>query len=93
MRTKSLIPGFKNMQKIRFILIANSGESIGMGMTISQVFTQFRTTAARVIVTEALEKLAKSKTENSNVMGICYTLPHSEFANSNGFSQIQVDLE
>jgi len=37
MRTKTIIDGFKNSQKFRFILTAQSGEDVGMVITVKQM--------------------------------------------------------
>lgn len=89
MRTKTIIDGFKNSQKFRFILMANSGEEVGMTITIQQLSDQFATRDARVAVWSALAKLsfdrqlAKSRGE---------TLPTGLVRDAQGFRQVQVDL-
>ncbi len=89
MRTKTIVHGFKNSQKFRFILMANSGEEVGMTITIQQMSDQFATRDARVAVWTALERLswdrdmAKSRGE---------TLPTGLVKDAQGFRQVQVDL-
>jgi hypothetical protein len=89
MRTKTIVNGFKNSQKFRFILKANSGEEVGMTITIQQMTDMFATRDARVAVWTALERLAhdrymaKSRGE---------TLPTGLVRATDGFRQVQVDL-
>jgi hypothetical protein len=89
MRTKTIIDGFKNSQKFRFILTAQSGEDVGMVITIQQMSDTFATRDARVAVWIALERLAlqrrmaKAKGEQ---------MPTGLVTDAQGFRQVQVDL-
>lgn len=89
MRTKTIIDGFKNSQKFRFILIANSGEEVGMTITIKQMSDQFATRDARVAVWTALERLAYdrrlAKSQGKPV-------PTGLVKDAQGFRQVQIDL-
>lgn len=89
MRTKTIIDGFKNSQKFRFILMANSGEEFGMTITIKQMSDQFATRDARVAVWTALERLAHDR-----YMAKAYgkPLPTGLVKDVHGFRQVQVDL-
>jgi hypothetical protein len=89
MRTKTIVEGFKNSQKFRFILTAQSGEDVGMVITIQQMSDAFATGDARAAVWNALIKLshlrymAKKDKE---------TLPVGLVTDARGFRQVQVDL-
>ena len=89
MRTKTIVEGFKNSQKFRFILTAKSGEDVGMVITIQQMSDCFATRDARIAVWEALTKLsyqrgmAKVRHEN---------LPTGLVTDAQGFRQVQIDL-
>jgi hypothetical protein len=89
MRTKTIIDGFKNSQKFRFILMSDSGEEVGMTITIKQMSEQFATRNARISVWEALQKLAYDR-------GVAKTrkepVPTGLVTNATGFRQVQVDL-
>lgn len=89
MRTKTIVDGFKNSQKFRFILTANSGEEVGMTITIQQMSDMFSTTAARVAVWTALERLAHDR-----YMAKAYgnPIPTGLVRDAQGFRQIQIDL-
>ena len=50
MRTKTIVEGFKNSQKIRFILQTEGGEEFGMYITLKQMSEQFATGNARAAV-------------------------------------------
>lgn len=89
MRTKTIIDGFKNSQKFRFILMADSGEEVGMVITIQQMSEQFATRNARISVWEALLKLAVDRYQ-AEVQG--ETKPTGIVTNAVGFRQVQVDL-
>jgi hypothetical protein len=89
MRTKSIIHGFRNSQKFRFILTAQSGEDVGMVITVQQMSDTFATQDARVAVWTALELLA-SKRRVARHLG--ETLPTGLVTNAQGFRQVQVDL-
>jgi hypothetical protein len=89
MRTKTIVEGFKNSQKFRFILTAQSGEDVGMVITIQQMSDAFATSDARAAVWNALIKLshlrymAKKDKE---------TQPTGLVTDARGFRQVQVDL-
>ena len=89
MRRPTIIEGFNNSQKFRFILTSNSGEGIGMVITIQQMSEQFATSDARVSVWSALAKLAHDRSVAS-VRG--ETLPTGVVVGAQGFRQVQVDL-
>jgi hypothetical protein len=90
-RTKTIIEGFKNSQKFRFILKANSGEEVGLTMTIQQMSDTFATRDARVAVWEALIKLAFERRMAENY-GQPKPLGLVKDATHYGFRQVQVDL-
>ena len=89
MRTKTIVEGFKNSQKFRFILTAQSGENVGMVITVQQMSDTFATGDARAAVWNALIKLNHlrymAKKDNK-------TLPNSLVTDARGFRQVQVDL-
>lgn len=89
MRTKSIIDGFRNSQKFRFILTAQSGEDVGMVITIQQMLDNFATRDARVAVWTALELLASQRRAARH---IGETLPTGLVINVQGFRQVQIDL-
>lgn len=89
MRTKTIVDGFRNSQKFRFILTANSGEEVGMTITVQQMTDQFATRDARVAVWTALERLAydrrMAKTQGKPI-------PTGLVKDAQGFRQVQIDL-
>lgn len=89
MRRKTIVEGFKNSQKFRFILTAQSGEHVGMVISIQQMSDTFATADARAAVWNALIKLSHSR-----YMAKKYneTLPTGIVTDSRGFRQVQVDL-
>ena len=89
MRTKTIINGFKNSQKFRFILMADSGEEVGMVISIQQMSDQFATTNARASVWTALSKLALDR-RLAEMRG--ETKPTGLVIGTQGFRQVQVDL-
>ena len=89
MRTKTIIDGFKNSQKFRFILLAESGEEVGMVITISQMSEQFATRNARMSVWSALSRLAIDR-RMAEVRG--EIKPSGIVTDAFGFRQVQVDL-
>ncbi len=89
MRTKTIIDGFKNSQKFRFILVANSGEEFGMTITVQQMTDLFATTDARVAVWTTLEKLSYLR---RIAKGNGRELPTGLVKDVAGFRQVQVDL-
>ena len=89
MRTKTIIDGFKNSQKFRFILMANSGEEFGMTITIQQMSDLFATRDARVAVWTALERLAYDRSVAKVRKA---PLPTGLVRATDGFRQVQIDL-
>ena len=89
MRTKTIIDGFKNSQKFRFILTAHSGEDVGMVITVKQMSDNFATRDARVAIWIALEKLSFQR-RMAQRRG--ETLPTGLVTDAQGFRQVQVDL-
>lgn len=89
MRTKTIIDGFKNSQKFRFILMANSGEEFGMTITIQQMSDCFATRDARAAVWTTLERLAYDR-DLAKRKG--KPLPTGIVKDVHGFRQVQVDL-
>lgn len=90
MRTKTIVEGFKNSQKFRFILTAQSGENVGMVITVQQMSDHFATSEARAAVWNALMKLSnlryRARAEGNK------ELPTGLVTDANGFRQVQVDL-
>lgn len=91
MRTKTIIDGFKNSQKFRFILMAESGAEFGMCITVQQMSDQFATRDARVAVWDALMKLAIDRRIAQN-SGEPMPTGLVRDASNYGFRQVQVDL-
>ena len=89
MRTKAIIDGLKNSQKFRFILTAQSGEDVGMVITVWQMSDDFATRDARVAIWTALELLA-SQRRVARHLG--ETLPTGLVTDAQGFRQVQIDL-
>lgn len=89
MRTKTIINGFKNSQKFRFILKTGDGTEVGLTMTVQQMSDMFATRDARVAVWRAMEKLAYSR-DFAKRHG--ETLPSGIVTDAAGFQQVQVDL-
>ena len=91
MRTKAIIDGFKNSQKFRFILLAESGAEFGMVITIQQLSDQFATRDARVAVWNALIRLGYDR-QVAQVGG--HPVPNGlvQTIGCQGFRQVQVDL-
>jgi len=89
MRTKAIIQGLKNSQKFRFILTAQSGEDVGMVITVRQMSDNFATRDARVAVWTALERLAGQR-RLAQHRG--ETLPTGLVTDAQGFRQVQIDL-
>ena len=89
MRTKTIVEGFKNSQKFRFILTTETGEEFGMYITVQQMSEQFATGNARAAVWDALIRLsydrriaeATRKPIPSGLVRGCF-----------GYKQVQVDL-
>ena len=89
MRTKTVVEGFKNSQKIRFILQTEGGEEFGMYITLKQMSEQFATGNARAAVWDAMIRLsydrriaeATRKPMPTGLVRSCF-----------GYKQVQVDL-
>jgi hypothetical protein len=89
MRRKTIVEGFKNSQKFRFMLKSESGEEFGMYITIQQMADSFATGNARAAVWDAMIRLsydrrmaeATSRPVPTGVVRGCY-----------GYQQVQVDL-
>lgn len=89
MRTKTIIDGFKNSQKFRFILTANDGAEVGMTITVQQMSDLFATRDARWAVWSAMMKLASSR---RFAKGNGRELPSGMVTEAEGFRHVQVDL-
>lgn len=89
MRTKTIIEGFKNSQKFRFILQSTDGAEVGMVITIQQMSDLFATRDARVAVWTALEKLAYDRRMAKH---LGEPVPTGLVRQVHGFRQVQVDL-
>ncbi len=89
MRTKTIIDGFKNSQKFRFILSPIVGEDVGMTITIQQMSDLFATRDARIAVWDTLMKLA-SERRIAEMKG--EPKPLGLVREAFGFRQVQVDL-
>jgi hypothetical protein len=89
MRTKAIIQGLKNSQKIRVIFKGDGSENdIGIYLTVKQMSEQFATTNARSLCWDALEILAQDRLlAKANRFGI----PTGLGTTIRG-QQIQVDL-
>jgi hypothetical protein len=91
MRTKTIIEGFKNSQKFRFILMADDGAEIGMVITVKQMSDCFATRNARVAIWEALMQLGYDRREAERT-GQTKPIGLVREARNYGFRQVQVDL-
>lgn len=91
MRTKTIIDGFKNSQKFRFILISEDGAEVGLTLTIRQMSDQFATRNARVAVWTAMERLAFDRRVAKHT-GEPQPTGLVREAKNYGFRQVQVDL-
>ena len=91
MRTKTIIDGFKNSQKFRFILMSNDGAEVGMVITVQQMSDNFATRDARVAIWDALTRLSYDR--RMAEMN-CKPQPTGlvRDASNYGFRQVQVDL-
>lgn len=90
MRRKTIIDGFKNSQKFRFILRQpGSNTEVGMYITIKQMSEQFATRDARVAVWDAMLQLA-----NSRYLARAHRkeIPIGLVTDAPGGFQVQVDL-
>ena len=89
MRRKTIVEGFKNSQKFRFILTAQSGENVGMVISIQQMSDAFATGDARAAVWDALIKLSHLRYVAQRERD---TMPTGLVTDARGFRQVQVDL-
>ena len=90
MRTKTLIEGFKNSQKFRFILTSESGENFGMYITIQEMADKFAINTARAAVWNAMMKLSY---ERRTAMATGNDAPTGLGCSCIGYKQVQVDLD
>jgi len=91
MRTKTIVEGLKNSQKFRFILTANSGEEVGMTITVKQMSDQFATRNARAAVWTALNRLSYDR-QMAKALNRPLPTGLMRGAETEGFRQVQVDL-
>ena len=89
MRRKTIVDGFKNSQKFRFILQSQSGEEFGMYITIQQMSEQFATANARAAVWDAILKLSYDR---DMAKATRRELPTGLVRSCFGYKQVQVDL-
>jgi hypothetical protein len=89
MRTKTIVEGFRNSQKFRFILKAQSGEEVGMVITVKQMSDTFATRDARAAVWTALSRLSHQRRMAQHHGE---TMPTGLVTDAQGFRQVQVDL-
>ncbi len=90
MRQKTIIDGFRNGQRFRYILRRPGveGSEVGMYITIKQLANDFATTTARVAIWDALAKLGRDR-YLARVKG--EPVPIGLLMDARGF-QVQVDL-
>lgn len=90
MRQKTIIDGFRNGQRFRFILRrpGDRDSEVGMYITIKQMANDFATTTARVAVWDALMKLSRDRYWAQKKGE---AVPTGLLTNARGF-QVQVDL-
>ena len=89
MRTKTIVEGFKNSQKIRFILQTEGGEEFGMYITLKQMSEQFATGNARAAVWDAMLKLSYDRRIAEATRK---PMPIGLVRSCFGYKQVQVDL-
>jgi hypothetical protein len=89
MRRKTLVEGFKNSQKFRFILRAAGGEEFGMYITVQQMSEQFATGNARAAVWDAMIHLSYDRRVAE---AACKPVPTGLVRSCYGYQQVQVDL-
>ena len=89
MRTKTLVEGFKNSQKFRFILTSESGETFGMYITIQEMADKFATGNARAAVWDAMISLSYERRMAETTRK---ELPTGLGRSCFGYKQVQVDL-
>lgn len=83
MKTKQIIKGFKNSQRIRVIVNGVGFHTTVQGMT-NMVFTD-----QRVAVWNALEKISKEK---DKVSGFAYRAPFYDNNGQKSIVDVQVDI-
>lgn len=89
MRTKTLIQGFKNSQKIRVII-----DGMGIFMTVGEIHDRFATTPHRVAVWLTSEKLAGERQASYTKhgwSGVPSSIAHRVTVESREFD-VQVDV-
>ena len=89
MRTKTLIQGFKNSQKIRVIV-----DGMGIYMTVGEISEKFATTPHRVAVWLTTEKLAgerQTARAKHGWGGVPSSLTHRITVDSREFD-VQIDV-
>lgn len=91
MRQKTIIDGFRNGQRFRFILKPIEGADVGMTITIKQMSDCFATREARIAVWDALLKLSSSR-YRSRLYAVDGGMPNGIVTDAKGFRQVQVDL-
>ena len=89
MRRKTIVEGFKNSQKFRFILRTEGGEEFGMYITVQQMSEQFATGNARAAVWDAMLRLSYDRRVAENRRE---PLPTGVVRGCYGYQQVQVDL-
>ena len=89
MRTKTLVEGFKNSQKFRFILTSESGEQFGMYITIQEMSEKFATGNARAAVWDAMIRLSYDRRMAEATRK---EIPTGLVRGCFGYKQVQVDL-
>ena len=89
MRTKTIVEGFKNSQKFRFILQSESGEEFGMYITLQQMANSFATGNARAAVWDAMLRLSYDRRMAEATR---QPLPTGLVRSCFGYKQVQVDL-
>ena len=89
MRRKTIIEGFKNSQKFRFILTSENDEQVGMYITIQQMSDSFATSNARAAVWDALIRLSYDR---RTAEATRRELPTGVVRGCYGFKQVQIDL-
>lgn len=89
MRTKTIIEGFKNSQKIRFILRSENDVEFGMYITLQQMSDSFATGNARAAVWDAMLRLSYDRRMAKSAGN---ELPNGVVRGCFGYKQVQVDL-
>lgn len=93
MRTPTIIQGFKNSQRFRFVLKTAEGAEFGMYATIQQMTQDICLMDTRVMIWLALEQLARdrARAQRENRTLPCGLVTSNNAGNS-GFHQVQIDL-